>query len=68
MLLFPQCDMATGMKAFFESLAQGPPKYMVFGGACQVVTEPIAEAVHFWKIVQVSGLPVVNLVIVFQVK
>ncbi|XP_038053472.1 gamma-aminobutyric acid type B receptor subunit 2-like [Patiria miniata] len=46
--------MATGMKAFFESLASGPPKYMVFGGACQVVTEPIAEAVHFWKIVQLS--------------
>ena len=48
--------MATGMKAFFESLATGPPKYMVFGGACQVVTEPIAESVHFWKIVQVMAL------------
>ncbi|XP_022094222.1 gamma-aminobutyric acid type B receptor subunit 2-like isoform X2 [Acanthaster planci] len=49
-----ECDMAKGMKAFFDSLATGPPTYMVFGGACQAVTEPIAEAVHFWKLVQLS--------------
>ena len=46
--------MAVGMKAFFESLASGPTKYMIFGGACETVTSPIAEAVHFWNLVQVS--------------
>ena len=29
-----QCDMATGLKAFFESLARPPRKFMVFGEAC----------------------------------
>ncbi len=51
---FFQCEMAVGMKAFFESIASGPTKYMIFGGACESVTAPIAQAVHFWNIVQVS--------------
>ncbi|XP_071853304.1 gamma-aminobutyric acid type B receptor subunit 2-like isoform X2 [Apostichopus japonicus] len=49
-----QCKMAVGLQAFFESLGSGPPKFMIFGGACPSVTTPIAESVHFWNIVQLS--------------
>ncbi|KAJ8048427.1 Gamma-aminobutyric acid type B receptor subunit 2 [Holothuria leucospilota] len=49
-----QCKMSVGMKAFFESLGSGPPKFMIFGGACESVTTPIAASVHFWNIVQLS--------------
>ncbi|XP_030849459.1 gamma-aminobutyric acid type B receptor subunit 2 [Strongylocentrotus purpuratus] len=49
-----ECDMATGLKAFFESLARPPRKFMVFGGACPSVTSPIATSVHWWNLVQLS--------------
>ncbi|XP_006813975.1 gamma-aminobutyric acid type B receptor subunit 2-like [Saccoglossus kowalevskii] len=49
-----QCEMAEGTKAFFEAMAEGPPKLMVFGGVCSNVTAPIAEAVIWWKLVQLS--------------
>ncbi|XP_033112630.1 gamma-aminobutyric acid type B receptor subunit 2-like [Anneissia japonica] len=48
------CDMAIGMRSFFESMATSPTKFMVFGGVCPEVTSPIAEAVHFWNIPQLS--------------
>ncbi|XP_071510393.1 gamma-aminobutyric acid type B receptor subunit 2-like [Diadema antillarum] len=46
--------MATGLKAFFESMARPPRKFMVFGGACPSVTSPIATSVHWWNLVQLS--------------
>ncbi|XP_077978832.1 gamma-aminobutyric acid type B receptor subunit 2-like [Glandiceps talaboti] len=49
-----KCEMADGTKAFFEAMAEGPIKMMVFGGVCSNVTAPIAEAVIWWKLVQLS--------------
>nr|XP_006824736.1 PREDICTED: gamma-aminobutyric acid type B receptor subunit 2-like [Saccoglossus kowalevskii] len=49
-----KCDMAEGTKAFFEAMATGPPKLMVFGGICSNVTAPIAEAAIWWNLIQLS--------------
>ncbi|XP_070573335.1 gamma-aminobutyric acid type B receptor subunit 2-like isoform X2 [Ptychodera flava] len=49
-----KCEMAEGTKAFFEAMAEGPPKLMILGGVCSNVTAPIAEAVIWWKLIQLS--------------
>ncbi|XP_071956737.1 gamma-aminobutyric acid type B receptor subunit 2-like [Antedon mediterranea] len=49
-----ECDMAIGMRSFFESMASSPTKFMVFGGVCPEVTSPIAESIHLWNIPQLS--------------
>ncbi|XP_006811791.1 gamma-aminobutyric acid type B receptor subunit 2-like [Saccoglossus kowalevskii] len=49
-----KCDMAEGTKAFFEAVAEGPPKVALFGGICENVTAPIAETVAWWNLIQLS--------------
>nr|XP_006813973.1 PREDICTED: gamma-aminobutyric acid type B receptor subunit 2 [Saccoglossus kowalevskii] len=49
-----KCDMAEGTKAFFDAMARSPPKLMVFGGICSNVTAPLAEAVMWWNLIQLS--------------
>ncbi|XP_077978603.1 gamma-aminobutyric acid type B receptor subunit 2-like isoform X2 [Glandiceps talaboti] len=49
-----KCNMAVGTRAFFDAMATGPLKMMVFGSVCSKVTAPIAEAVLWWKQIQLS--------------
>ncbi|XP_070566244.1 gamma-aminobutyric acid type B receptor subunit 2-like [Ptychodera flava] len=49
-----KCDMAEGTKALFEAMAEGPPKLMILGGICSDVTAPVAEAVLWWNMIQLS--------------
>jgi len=42
------------MKVFFDMMHEPPSKVMLFGDACSKVTDPIAKASKYWKIVQLS--------------
>lgn len=42
------------MKAFFGMLDEQPVKIILFGDACSVVTDPIAKAIKFFHLIQVS--------------
>ena len=50
-----QCDTAWGTKAFFDVVHHPPEKLALFGAACTEVTDPIAKASKFWKLIQVRG-------------
>lgn len=52
---FWQCDPAVGMKAFFDMIDKQPKKLVLFGAACNAVTDPIAKASQFFQLVQVSS-------------
>lgn len=49
-----QCNAALGMKTLFDHLYAPPPKVMLFGDACNSVTDPIAKASRFFHLIQVS--------------
>ena len=49
-----QCDAAHGMKTFFRMLDEEPVKIILFGDACPAVTDPIAKAIKFFHLIQVS--------------
>ncbi|GAB6023912.1 Metabotropic GABA-B receptor subtype 2, isoform C [Chamberlinius hualienensis] len=49
-----ECDAAVGMKAFFDMVAQPPPKVLIFGAACTQVTDPIAKTSLYWHLNQLS--------------
>ncbi|KAH9387646.1 Gamma-aminobutyric acid type B receptor subunit 2, partial [Tyrophagus putrescentiae] len=48
------CDAGYGMKAFFGMLDEQPVKIILFGDACSVVTDPIAKAIKFFHLIQLS--------------
>ncbi|XP_064477147.1 gamma-aminobutyric acid type B receptor subunit 2-like isoform X2 [Ornithodoros turicata] len=49
-----QCDPAVGMKAFFDMMHKTPKKLVLFGAACNAVTDPIAKASQFFQLVQLT--------------
>jgi gamma-aminobutyric acid type B receptor len=42
------------MKTLFDMLYAPPPKVMLFGDACNSVTDPIAKASRFFHLIQLS--------------
>ncbi|KAI1289285.1 Gamma-aminobutyric acid type B receptor subunit 2 [Halotydeus destructor] len=49
-----ECNAALGMKTLFDMLYAPPPKVMLFGDACNSVTDPIAKASRFFHLIQLS--------------
>ena len=49
-----QCDAALGMKTLFDMIYELPQKVMLFGDACTSVTDPIAKASRFFRLIQLS--------------
>ncbi|XP_075731596.1 gamma-aminobutyric acid type B receptor subunit 2 isoform X2 [Rhipicephalus microplus] len=49
-----QCDPAVGMKALFDMIDKRPKKLVLFGAACNAVTDPIAKASQFFQLVQLT--------------
>lgn len=58
-----QCNAALGMKTLFDHLYAPPPKVMLFGDACNSVTDPIAKASRFFHLIQVSTLSIPQLIV-----
>ncbi|KAL2083854.1 hypothetical protein ACEWY4_019372 [Coilia grayii] len=48
------CDVAEGLKAFFDAIHNGPKYLLIFGGVCSSVTSVIAESLQGWNLVQLS--------------
>ncbi|CAN8028767.1 unnamed protein product [Ixodes persulcatus] len=44
------------MKAFFDMIDKQPKKLVLFGAACNAVTDPIAKASQFFQLVQYTTL------------
>ncbi|KAK6750343.1 hypothetical protein RB195_002364 [Necator americanus] len=49
-----QCKTSLGMKALFDLIASRPRPVALFGGMCTEVNEPVAMALKYWQIVQLS--------------
>uniref|UniRef100_A0A673VR59 Gamma-aminobutyric acid type B receptor subunit 2 n=1 Tax=Salmo trutta TaxID=8032 RepID=A0A673VR59_SALTR len=49
-----ECNIAKGLKAFFDAICFGPKYLMIFGGVCPSVTSIIAESLQGWNLVQLS--------------
>ncbi|KAM9404563.1 gamma-aminobutyric acid type B receptor subunit 2-like isoform 2-T2 [Salvelinus alpinus] len=49
-----ECNIAKGLKAFFDAICFGPKYLMIFGGVCPSVTSVIAESLQRWNLVQLS--------------
>uniref|UniRef100_A0A4W5KE81 Gamma-aminobutyric acid type B receptor subunit 2 n=1 Tax=Hucho hucho TaxID=62062 RepID=A0A4W5KE81_9TELE len=49
-----ECNIAKGLKAFFDAICFGPKYLMIFGGVCPSVTSVIAESLQGWNLVQLS--------------
>lgn len=49
-----QCTTSLGMRALFELIAARPRPVAIFGGMCTEVNEPVAMALKYWQIVQLS--------------
>ncbi|GMS96512.1 hypothetical protein PENTCL1PPCAC_18687, partial [Pristionchus entomophagus] len=49
-----QCSPALGMKALFDVISRDPKPVAIFGGQCTNVNDPIAMALKYWHIVQLS--------------
>ncbi|CAI4227280.1 unnamed protein product [Auanema sp. JU1783] len=48
------CATSLGMRALFELIAARPRPVAIFGGMCTEVNEPVAMALKYWQIVQLS--------------
>ncbi|CAO4374568.1 unnamed protein product [Caenorhabditis nigoni] len=48
------CKTSQGMKALFDLIASRPRPVAILGGQCTEVNEPIAMALKYWQIVQLS--------------
>ncbi|ETN77495.1 7 transmembrane receptor [Necator americanus] len=49
-----RCKTSLGMKALFDLIASRPRPVALFGGMCTEVNEPVAMALKYWQIVQLS--------------
>ena len=49
----PQCSVGEAVRRALEYISSGKPKIMFFGPGCSKATIPVAEAIHYWNIVQV---------------
>ncbi|PIO64385.1 hypothetical protein TELCIR_13987, partial [Teladorsagia circumcincta] len=50
----PRCKTSLGMKALFDLVASRPRPVALFGGMCTEVNEPVAMALKYWQVVQLS--------------
>ncbi|CAB3406168.1 unnamed protein product [Caenorhabditis bovis] len=48
------CKTSQGMRALFDLIASRPRPVAILGGQCTQVNEPIAMALKYWQIVQLS--------------
>ncbi|PIO65268.1 hypothetical protein TELCIR_13072, partial [Teladorsagia circumcincta] len=49
-----RCKTSLGMKALFDLIASRPRPVALFGGMCTEVNEPVAMALKYWQVVQLS--------------
>ncbi|XP_052475217.1 LOW QUALITY PROTEIN: gamma-aminobutyric acid type B receptor subunit 2 [Carassius gibelio] len=49
-----QCDNGKALKAFFDTIFNGPKPVMIFGGVCSSVTSILAQSLEGWNLVQLS--------------
>ncbi|XP_031692225.1 gamma-aminobutyric acid type B receptor subunit 2 isoform X3 [Oncorhynchus kisutch] len=49
-----ECNIAKGLKAYFDAICFGPKYLMIFGGVCPSVTSVIVESLQAWNLVQLS--------------
>lgn len=54
------------MKTFFDMIFAAPKKLILFGDACQSVTDPIAKASRFFHLIQVGFILPKNIYIKFM--
>uniref|UniRef100_A0A673FW64 Gamma-aminobutyric acid type B receptor subunit 2-like n=1 Tax=Sinocyclocheilus rhinocerous TaxID=307959 RepID=A0A673FW64_9TELE len=48
------CDNSKALKAFFDTIFNGPKPVMIFGGVCSSVTSILAQSLEGWNLVQLS--------------
>ena len=51
-----QCNVGEAVRRTLEYISSGKPKIMFLGPGCSKAAMPVAEAIHYWNIVQVSYL------------
>lgn len=51
-----QCNIGETVKALVEYISSGKPKLMLLGPGCSKAAFPVAEAAHYWNILQVCIL------------
>ncbi|XP_058601663.1 gamma-aminobutyric acid type B receptor subunit 2 [Onychostoma macrolepis] len=49
-----ECDNSKALKAFFDTIFNGPKPVMIFGGVCSSVTSILAQSLEGWNLVQLS--------------
>ncbi|RXN31685.1 gamma-aminobutyric acid type B receptor subunit 2 [Labeo rohita] len=49
-----ECDNGKALKAFFDTIFNGPKPVMIFGGVCSSVTSILAQSLESWNLVQLS--------------
>ncbi|XP_048010204.1 gamma-aminobutyric acid type B receptor subunit 2 isoform X2 [Megalobrama amblycephala] len=49
-----ECDNGKALKAFFDTMFNGPKPIMIFGGVCSSVTSILAQSLEGWNLVQLS--------------
>uniref|UniRef100_A0A672JTN5 Gamma-aminobutyric acid type B receptor subunit 2-like n=1 Tax=Sinocyclocheilus grahami TaxID=75366 RepID=A0A672JTN5_SINGR len=53
-LIDSECDNSKALKAFFDTIFNGPKPVMIFGGVCSSVTSILAQSLEGWNLVQLS--------------
>lgn len=49
-----QCNVGEAVRRTLEYISSGKPKLMFLGPGCSKAALPVAEAIHYWNVVQVS--------------
>lgn len=49
-----QCIVGEAVRRTLEYISSGKPKIMFLGPGCSKAAMPVAEAIHYWNVVQVS--------------
>ena len=52
--LTPQCNVGEAVRRTLEYISSRKPKIMFLGPGCSKAAMPVAEAIHYWNVVQVS--------------
>ncbi|CAH3104404.1 unnamed protein product [Pocillopora meandrina] len=49
-----KCNVGEAVRGTLEYISSGKPKIMFLGPGCSKATMPVAEAIHYWNIVQIG--------------
>ncbi|RMX44624.1 hypothetical protein pdam_00002738 [Pocillopora damicornis] len=49
-----QCNVGEAVRRTLEYISSGKPKIMFLGPGCSKAAMPVAEAIHYWNIVQIG--------------